>query len=350
LAAEPGRAGIYYDLVRTRPLTEADRPLIRRMLAAARSLDGAEERVKLHLAIAKAFDDLHDYAQAMRHIAKANQARKSLVTFDGGAIARHVDAVIARFTPDFIASRVERGNPSALPVMIVGMPRSGTTLVEQILSSHPAVVGAGELHFWSTRDPLFDPRRTDAWLSEYQSETAREALGRLAEIAPNARRVIDKNPFNFFWLGVINVVFPKAIIIHCRRHPIDTCLSISSTYLAPRADFPADSESLVTYYRHYERLMAHWRAVLPPERFIEVDYEPLIADPEAASRKLIAALSLDWDPACLRPEQNPRVVKTNSTWQVRQPIYGTAVERWRRYEPWLGALRELAPADPLPGA
>jgi tetratricopeptide (TPR) repeat protein len=343
LSEQPGKAGVYYHLVRTRTLTEADRPLIRRMLAAAPKVAVAEHRVKLHLAIAKAFDDLHDFASAMRQIGKANQARRSLASFDREGTARHVDDLIGRFTPSFVAAHAEHGHPSELPVMIVGLPRSGTTLVEQILSCHPAVEGAGELQFWPERDPLLGGPAGEGWISDYQSETARSCLDMLRAIAPTAARVIDKHPFNFFWLGLIHVVFPRATIIHCRRHPIDTCLSIASSYFAPRANFPAEPEDLVFFHHQYTRLMSHWRATLPAARLVDVDYESLIADPESVSRGLIAALDLAWDPACLRPERNPRAVKTTSTWQVRQPIYRTALERWRRYEPWLGPLSKLAP-------
>jgi Sulfotransferase family len=198
--------------------------------------------------------------------------------------------------------------------MIVGMPRSGTTLMEQVLSSHPAVEGAGELQFWPERDPLMGGPAGEAWISDYQLEAARSCLDMLRAIAPAAARVIDKHPFNFFWLGLIHVVFPRATIIHCRRHPIDACLSISSSHFAPRANFPSDPEDLVFFYRQYTRLMDHWRATPPAARLIDVDCESLIADPESVSRALVAALGLAWDAACLLPERNPRAVKTTSTW------------------------------------
>ncbi len=343
LKSDPARAGVYYDLVRIRRLTETDRPMIAAMLAAVHGTSLADDRAKLHLALAKAFDDLGDYGAAMTHILKANQVRAPLARFDRAAVARRADAVIARFTPAFYASRTPKGDPSTLPVLIVGLPRSGTTLVEQMLSNHPKVAGAGELVFWPPRDPLLNPNVAEAWLDRYQGETAREALAMLRGLEPGAAHVIDKNPFNFLSLGPIHAVFPRALIIHCRRDPIDTCLSMAFTHLAPRSDLPVDLADLVYYHRQYERLMAHWRAVLPPERFIEVDYEALVASPEPIARKLIAALELPWDSACLAPEQNTRAVSTNSAWQVRQPIHQGSVARWRRYEPWLGPLRELAP-------
>jgi hypothetical protein len=145
------------------------------------------------------------------------------------------------------------------------------------------------------------------------------------------------------WIGLIHLLFPKARIIHCKRNPIDTCLSIYATYFTARMDFSADRADLVYFYRQYERLMAHWRNVLPPEIFYETQYEELVNDRDARSRELIAFCGLDWDDACLVPEQNERAVRTASLWQARQPVYKTSVERWRRYEPWLGELRELVP-------
>ena len=221
------------------------------------------------------------------------------------------------------------------------MPRSGTTLVEQIFSSHPLVAAGGELPFWRQRvqtgAAVFGP---DARL-DIARRVAGDYLATLRVVSPTAARVTDKTPFNFAHLGLIRQMFPFATIVHCRRAPIDTCLSNFMTNFAAQYDFAADRGSLVFFYRQYQRLMAHWRSVLPPERFIEVDYETLVADPEPLTRRLIEISGLDWDDACLAPHQNQRRVTTASIWQARQPIYRTSVERWRRYEPWLGELRTL---------
>jgi len=150
-------------------------------------------------------------------------------------------------------------------------------------------------------------------------------------------------PDNFLWIGLIHLGFPKAYIIHCRRHPVDTCLSIYLTHFNWQKDFVHDRGDLVFYYKQYARLMAHWRQVLPPDRFFEVDYEELIANREDVTRRLIAFIGLEWDDSCLRPESNRRPVRTASMWQARQPVYHNSVERWRRYEPWLGKLRILLP-------
>ena len=349
LAAAPYLFSVYYDLARGRTFTEADHPLIQRMITATRRETVADEKVKLHLALAKGFDDLRDAASSMRHIAKANAIKSALAPLDRQALERRVNGLISLYTQEFLNARVQDGDPSELPVLVLGMPRSGTTLVEQILASHGAVHGGDELQFWFQRDALLTGLNTEQAFRDHQSGAARGYLDLLRKLGPNAQRVTDKNPFNFFSLGFIHMTLPRATLFHCRRHPVDTCLSITSTYFRARQDFSTDPDDLVFYYRQYERLMAHWRTVIPPSRLVDIDYESLIADPEPVARGMIAALGLDWDPACLRPECNPRPVRTSSKWQVRQPIHASAAGRWRRYEPWLGPLRELAPPDEAAG-
>jgi tetratricopeptide (TPR) repeat protein len=341
VALEPGHGAAYYDLVRSFTIGDGDRMLVEQMLKATTTVTETDQRVRLHFALGKTFDDLKDFGSAMRHFEEANRIKATLGAFDRDAFLRTIDGLIERFTPEFTAAHVARGDTSDLPVMIVGMPRSGTTLVEQILSSHDAIAGGGEMQFWSSRGPQFLEARDDAAIAEYQGRTARDGLETLRAIAPGARRVTDKNPFNFLWAGAIHLTLPRAVIIHCRRNPIDTCLSIFSNYFRPRADFSTDRGDLVFYYRQYLRLTAHWRRTLPPGRFVEVDYEALVAHPEEEARRLLAACGLEWQPQCLRPQDNTRVVRSASRWQARQPIHGAAVERWRRYEPWIGALRDL---------
>ncbi len=352
----PLLAGSYYDLVRCRPVTSDDNGLLQQMEAALATpgLEAAQ-RLRVHLAIGKAADDLGDYALAMQHFDAAGSVRRSFVSFDSDAFSKEIDSLIAHFTPEFIAQASEFGSSDATPVLIVGMPRSGTTLVEQIVSMHPEAGAGGELHFWNQRGAGW---RNDGAsgnkkpLSEKQflARTATEYLGVLRAIAAKARRVTDKMPFNFLWAGLIHVAFPRAIIIHCRRAAVDTAVSIHQTHFHPGLVFPTGGDELVAYFRNYERLMDHWRKVLPADRLLEIDYEDLTRAPEPVTRKIIAACGLEWDDACLRPELNPRAVNTPSKWQARQPIYRTSVERWRRYEAWLGSLRALVTDDPEPKA
>jgi Sulfotransferase family len=237
------------------------------------------------------------------------------------------------------ASRLGSTDPK--PVLIVGMPRSGTTLVEQIISSHSDVQAAGELHFWNKRGPEWLLSGEVGVETSFVSQAAADYLSLLRSFGPRAARVTDKMPFNFLWAGLIHLAFPQATIIHCRRSPVDTALSIHQTHFHPGLVFPTGGEELVRYFRSYKRVMQHWRTVLPQDRLLDVDYEELTRDPEPVIRAIITACGLTWNDACLRPEANTRAVRTPSKWQARQPIYRNSVARWRRYEPWLGPLRAL---------
>jgi tetratricopeptide (TPR) repeat protein len=342
VAIAPLLAGSYYDLVRCRPVTSADNGLLQGMQAAL-ATPGLEtgQRLRLHLAIGKAAEDLSDYALAMHHFDAADAVRTGAASFDPAAFSTLVDRLIARCTPEFIARASELGSRDATPVLIVGMPRSGTTLVEQIVSMHPEVGAGGELNFWNVRAAAWNRDGAVGNETEFLAKASADYLGVLRAIAPTAARVTDKMPFNFLWAGLIHMAFPRATIIHCRRAAIDTALSIHQTHFHPSMPFPTGGVELVAYFRGYQRLIEHWRSVLPADRFIEVDYEDLTRAPEPVIRRIIAACGLAWHDACLRSESNPRAVKTPSKWQTRQPIYRTSVARWRRYEPWLGPLRAL---------
>ena len=282
--------------------------------------------------------------------------RRGFALFDSAMFATEIDRLIARCTPELLARASELGNCDATPVLILGMPRSGTTLVEQIISMHPEVGAGDELHFWNGRGVAWlragatgnetsagpkDHVGKEFVAPEFLARAAADYLGVLRAISPKAARVTDKMPFNFLWAGLIHLTFPRATIIHCRRAAVDTALSIHQTHFHPGLAFPTGGDELVAYFHSYQRLTDHWRRVLPADRFIEVDYEELTREPEPVIRRIIAACGLAWDDACLRPELNPRAVRTPSKWQTRQKIYRTSVARWRRYEPWLGPLRAL---------
>ncbi|MGZ4815132.1 MAG: sulfotransferase, partial [Terriglobales bacterium] len=347
----PLLAGSYYDLVRCRPVTRDDDGLIRRMETAL-ATPGLEvaQRLRLHLAIGKAADDVGDYALAMKHFDAADDVRRGCASFDSTAFSCEVDRLIARCTPEWIARAPELGNSDATPVLILGMPRSGTTLVEQIISSHPEVGAGGELNFWNERGATWHRSVTPANETPFLAKAAADYLGVLRAIAPTAARVTDKMPFNFLWAGLIHLAFPRAIILHCRRVAIDTALSIHQTHFHPSLAFPTGGSELVAYFHSYQRVIDHWRIVLPADRFIEIDYADLTRAPEPIIRRIIAACGLGWHDACLRPEHNPRAVRTPSKWQTRQPIYRTSVARWRRYEPWLGPLSALVDDESEQGA
>jgi tetratricopeptide (TPR) repeat protein len=334
IAIAPLLAGSYYELVRCRPVTSGDDGLPPAMQAAlAMPRLEASQRLRVHLAIGKAAEDLGDYALAMQHFDAADAVRRDTVRFDSAAFAIEIDRLIARCRPELIARAPELGSRDGTPVLIIGMPRSGTTLVEQIVSMHPEVGAGGELHFWnqhgaewhrSCSDGNAAGNETPFVPSEFLAKAAAEYLGVLRGIAPKAARVTDKMPFNFLWAGLIHLAFPRALIIHCRRAAIDTALSIHQTHFRPGLAFPTGGAELVAYFRDYHRLVDHWRSVLPADRFLDVDYEDLTRAPEPVIRRIIAACGLEWDDACLRPESNPRAVNTPSKWQARQPIYRTS--------------------------
>ena len=342
-AAAPHLAGSYYDLVRCRRVTREDADLLVRMRAALATPGlHAEARLKVHLALGKAADDLGDPAEAMQHFDAADALRNSLASFDPAAIEARVDRLIAWFTPDRIAHAAGAGRDDPTPVLILGLPRSGTTLVEQILSCHPDVHAGGELPFWTERGARWEqmgPADTEASLTGIASDYTKL----LHALAPRAVRITDKMPLNVFWAGLIHMTLPRATIIHCRRSPIDTALSIHRTYFNQHVAFPTGGPALVATIRAIERLGAHWRAVLPADRFLELDYEQLVDDPEPAIRRLVAGCGLPWDRDCLRPERHRRIIKTPSKWQARQPISPAAIGSWRRFEPWLGPLAGLLP-------
>ncbi len=338
----PTLAGSYYDLVRCRPVTHSDEGLLKEMVAALDTPELENTQLhRLHLAIGKAADDLGDYGLAMQHFDAADDVRRAASSFDPAAFSTEIDRLIARCTPELMGRAAELGSSDAKPILIIGMPRSGTTLVEQIVSMHPEVGAGGELNFWNDRGLVWHRSGAAGNEKPFFAQAAAEYLDVLRGIAPKAKRVTDKMPFNFIWAGLIHLTFPRAILIHCRRTVVDTALSVHQTHFHPSLAFPTGGAELVAYFRSYERLIEHWRSVLPADRFIEVDYDKLTGAPEPAIREMIAGCGLEWHDACLHPESNRRAVKTPSKWQTRQPIYRTSVDRWRRYEPWLGPLGAL---------
>jgi tetratricopeptide (TPR) repeat protein len=341
----PTMASAWAGIAVNRKFTPVDGQLIARMNAALARTDLVPRvRRELHFALGKAHDDMGDYEEAMRNFEAGNRLRAQGAPVDLDRLARHVDRLIKEIAPDYRTRQSDPGVEDATPVLIVGMPRCGSTLVEQILSKHPEVAAGGELEFWGLRDTP----REDIWsLTSTADATRRIASDYLLALrmyGPDAKRVTDKALGNFITLGLIHRIFPNATLVHCRRNPIDTALSIFTTNFDTHLAFGSDRADIVFHYRQYQRMMAHWRKVLPSDRLIEVDYEALVTDPEPQVRRLISACGLNWNDACLEPHSNAGKIKTASVWQARQPIYRTSVERWRRYEPWLGELRQLGDA------
>ena len=344
---DPAGGQSLVNLANSRKYTEADRAEIDRMeaLLAEGNLP-QESRMFLHFALGKIHDDCKSWDRAFAHFREAN--RLADVQFDEEAVRDHLEATIETCDRALLAEGAELGRESDLPVFIVGMPRSATTLVEQILASHPRVFGAGELMDIArmsrtvrpaTRSSLPQPRCLVDLDGDTAGRLADAYLRRLRELGGDAARVTDKMPTNFWHLGLIALLLPKAKVIHCRRDPLDVCLSCYFQSFRSRLAFAYDLHSLGVYYRFYERLMAHWREALPLAMF-EIDYEDLLGDPELVSRDLVEFCGLEWDAACLDFHKNPRVVRTASNWQVRQPIFTSSLRRWKHYEKHLGPLTE----------
>jgi tetratricopeptide (TPR) repeat protein len=342
----------YQSLVETRTMSGEPVELAQIVEALSASNQAPHDRMILHHAAGKIMNDLGRHEEAVEHF----QAGKAAggYSFDLEALRRRFDMRIAAFTPELLSSKSAFANPSEVPVFIVGMPRSGTTLTEQICASHPAVHGAGEL------DKLGDILREEGYAfapngnlpKQPQALTADEAqslstayLDFVRRTSPSSARIVDKMPHNFQLVGMIALLFPNARIIHCTRDPIDNCLSCFFTPFNKRHSYNTDLRTLGLYYREYRRLMRHWETLLPG-RIHECNYETMIADQEAESRRLIDFLGQPWDDACLRFYETDRSVTTPSRWQVRQPIYATSVKRWKKYEnkiqPLIEALGDLA--------
>ncbi|MGI9333970.1 MAG: tetratricopeptide repeat protein [Gammaproteobacteria bacterium] len=348
----PDSPEVWFNVAKTRRFGAEDEDTIARVasIAERRTLAPMSE-AHLHFTLAKMHDDRDRPEQAFEHYRKGNEIMRARSRFDPREIPDKVERSIATYTPALFARLAGLGSASELPVFIFGMPRSGTTLVEQILASHPSVHGAGEL----TRFPelavrsaalvggdLEYPESMQALGEDVASALCEDYLALLRSFSADALRVTDKLPGNYLYLGAIALLFPKAKLIHCRRSPMDICVSNYTQLFADGMPFSYSLKDLGDTYRAYERMMAHWRAVLagPAVSIYEVDYETLTAEQERVSRELIAFCGLEWDDRCLHFYDNDRAVNTASNWQVRQPIYRSAVARWKRYEPWLGELEQ----------
>jgi tetratricopeptide (TPR) repeat protein len=301
------------------------------------------ERAQLHLALARYRDRQGQYGEAFAQLVQGNSISWKREAFDSALFSRAVDRILAAFPEAHFCDIPAHASTSDRPVFIVGMPRSGTTLVEQILASHPAVAAGGELSTITNLAGEVKGAAGEAYPSGV-SALGGDELGRLAaayaerldRVSRDAARVTDKMPFNFMHVGFIATLFPDATILHCRRDPLDTCLSCFFTSFGENLLFAGNLEALGRYYLDYSRLMAHWSRVLPRPP-LDIAYERLVNDTEGTVRSLLAHCGLDWHPACLAFHRTGRGIRTPSRWQVRQPIYSRSIGRWRHYE------RELAP-------
>jgi tetratricopeptide (TPR) repeat protein len=290
--------------------------------------------VQLRYAMGKYFDDLGQYERAFAQYRQANElSRRHRVSYDRGQAQQDTDRLVQTCNSHWLERARSDQVASDLPVLVVGMPRSGTSLVEQILASHPAVFGAGELPFWNAA--------VDSGGAESVQRLGSDYLALLRGLAADAARVVDKMPENFRHLGLIHAALPGARIIHVSRNPVDTCLSIYFRDFRASLGYATDLDDLAHQYRQYRRLMQHWRQLLPPAAMLELSYEALVAEPELWSRRLLEFVALSWDARCLEFAATRRSVVTASKWQVRQKISAGSVGRWRNYASHLAPLMPL---------
>jgi len=354
LALKPGNIGTYVNLVDSKKFKNADDPHLVVMEEQLQTLDTmpTAEQYRLRFSLGKAYGDLDRFDESFEHLLEANALKRAELDYDEPLVLSVFDRIMSGFTPELVQTHAGAGDPSNVPIFVLGMPRSGTTLVEQILASHPQVFGAGELRDLS--EVVGNVRTADnqeAPFPEFMSVLGPQELSglgaayvaRLTARAPSgqaAGRITDKMPSNYYYVGLIHLILPNARIIHVRRTPAATCVSCFQRLFASELPYTYNLEELGRYYSKYAALMDHWRTVLPDDAMLEVDYETVVADIEGQARRLLDYCGLPWDDACLKFHETQRPVKTASATQVRQPIYTSALDRWRVYEPHLAPLFE----------
>ena len=349
IEGKPDHPHVWLNYSKTRRFVPADRAEIEEAVRAAERLDAradpGPESGDIHFALGKMFDDLGEYDLAFEHFRQGNEILRRHTPFDPRAAARLVDDMRTRFDKAWFARVRGWGDPAARPIFIVGMPRSGTTLIEQILATHPLVHGGGELiRLPNIARKLLaggDGLPASAALPERaeMEAAARDYLDYTEARAGTAVRVTDKLPENYHHLGLISSLFPNASIVHVRRHPMDVCVSNYLVRFHRGHAYSYDFSSLACEYGSYERLMRHWRTILPSPLY-ELSYESLVESLESETRKLLDFCGLGWDEGCLDFHRTTRPVHTASSWQVRQPVYRHSIQRWRNYERHLEPLRE----------
>ncbi len=353
----PHKAGFYWNLGTCKRFTEDDhhRAAMRKLAANTTSLS-EEELIDLHFALGKAFADVGDQQQSFDHILSANALKRRQIKFDEVKSLEHFDRIRSVFTAELVHDKAGLGDPSDVPVFIIGLPRSGTTLIEQILASHPMVFGGGELYemgHLATRGGGPEGPSYPEFVSTISADELRRLAASYVEAvqrkAPTAVRITDKMPDNFFRAGLIHLALPNARIIHARRDLRDVAFSCFSTFFAEGQQNTYDLAELGRHCRAYAQLMEHWRTVLPEDAILEVQYEELVADLEHHARRLISHCGLEWDDACLTFYETEREVRTASATQVRRPLYQSSIGRWRpheaRLQPLLKELEACLPSS-----
>jgi tetratricopeptide (TPR) repeat protein len=345
LTIRPSCGRAYYHISIIKPKQELI-PVVEKLVNDPKLPNG--DTIYCHFALGNFYDSGKLFDQAFEHFLRANRLHRETLSYDVKENIQYVDSLIKVYSKSFFQGKREFGSASRLPVFIVGMPRSGTTLIEQILSSHALVHGAGEIRAcpainYSIAQQLKyakpDPECMSLIDRKMVEEHSAQYLQELTLYCPTATRITDKEPGNFFRIGLIKTLFPDARIINCQRNPLDNCISVFFHYFtAFQSSF--ELTELGQFYRDHQRLMAHWQNLFPGE-ILTVQYEDLVQDQESVSKRLIDYLGLEWDEKCLEFHNNERNVMTPSNIQVRQPIYESSINRWKHYEKQLQPLVEV---------
>lgn len=340
----PNHAEAYFNLPRITKFEPGDSFIdkVKQRIELKETADN--DRAFLHFAAGKFYDDIQQSDDAFAHYRAANEARG--VAFDVSATRQQFQDIAATLTPEWLDDNAYQGHAGPSPIFIVGMPRSGTSLVERILASHPRVTAGGERHdvqeivqALSQHDPAQRrfPESLNGIHPNVITQCATELVRRLGELAPAADYVSSKNPTDFRYLGLIAAMLPNARILDVRRDARDSCLSCYFQNFRNGQEYSFDLAHLGSYYRLYEQLMQHWQVLLP-QKILTISYESLVSDPEPVVRSMLDFCDLDWDPSCIEPHKTTGAVATASRWQVRNPINQSAISRWKRYEKHLGPL------------
>jgi tetratricopeptide (TPR) repeat protein len=347
IRSNPSMGAAYHGLFQCQAIKAAENlPLIERMeQLAARPEVHPTSRMYAQFALGKAYEQLQEYGRAMHHYDEANR-----LAYD------HLVFTTPRYDPDRRQAEIQRalscfeslesdgisGLDGPSPIFIIGLPRSGTTLLDQLLSNHSWVKSAGELRFWIEKGAALSNK--DAPISDDDLlQTAIDYVEYIHHLVGDTQRTTDKMPGNFLYAGIISCALPRAKFIHLQRNGIDTGLSLYTTFLGTGGSMPYRKSDIVSYYEGYLRVMDYWRGKLPPATFMEVCYEELVSDPGATVSRILDFCELPWEEGCLHPEKNRAAIHTPSNWQARQPIYRSSVNRWQSFEPWLGELAALVP-------
>jgi tetratricopeptide (TPR) repeat protein len=338
IAIRPVSAEAHYHRAEIKTFRTGESDLTALEALARRSDLPAVKAPFIHFALAKALEDTGDFERAFAHLRRGNELKRSQIHYDERGTGEMIRRVAAVFDRGMLDRAHGTGDPSAAPIFVLGMPRSGSTLIEQILASHHKIHGAGELEDLAACLPKGFPECLIDASPDSLRQMGQKYLSRLPALPDGKVCVVDKLPNNFLRIGLIRMILPNARIIHTVRNPIDTCVSCYSKLFAKGQEFTYDLGELGRYYRSYSELMTHWTSVLPQDAMLHVAYEDVVSDLEGQARRLVEYCGLPWDPCCLDFHRTSRPVRTASAVQVRKPLFRSSVDRWRKYEKGLGPL------------